>query len=29
MAATLQVSRSDWSSGLHKCLYFKACSIWR
>nr|CAI5843693.1 unnamed protein product [Callosobruchus analis] len=29
MAASLHVSSSDWSSGLHICPYFKARPIWR
>nr|CAI5838966.1 unnamed protein product [Callosobruchus analis] len=29
MAASLHVSSSDWSSGLHTCPYFKASPIWR
>nr|CAI5866352.1 unnamed protein product [Callosobruchus analis] len=29
MAASLHVSISDWSSELHTCPYFKACTIWR
>nr|CAI5850817.1 unnamed protein product [Callosobruchus analis] len=29
MAASLHVSISDWSFGLHTWPYFKACPIWR